>query len=546
MGPVLPALVGLLAQLAWPGPLQEVIPLTGPWRFRAGDDLSYAYRWYDDSRWDTVSVPAAWSVGGQPYQGYGWYRISISIGHDQQKPLAVRFWSVATAFEVYADGYLIGSIGGFPPRYRARTVVPAVFTLPAQFLEAGTHVIAVRIYSEENLGGIVGAVELGTDEALRGDEQRGDLYRLATAALLLGIGATQLIFWARRTHAAEHLLIFGFALFLSLFFVTAMHSVRLALEPTIYWVRVYLALSCAGAASLMFALRRLFQIESDRVVATLGVFFAVAVVPSLLLPEFGQLKFFSNYVLNYAFLIASGVVLWTAVRALRTGARHARILLWGTGFLSLAIAHDILVDFGLLTVRPTSMWMSMLGAIAFTAALAMTTAESFADSETAALYDRLTGLYRREVVLDALQREIRRASRTRQSLAVIMLDVDRFKQINDTLGHQVGDKVLAEIGRRLMVAGRAVDWLGRYGGEEFIAVLAATGREGGFQAAERLRSAVSALPIPTGRSTRTVTLSAGVAAYEGGEEWPTPEEMVGRADQALYRAKNAGRNCVSD
>lgn len=508
--------------------------------------MSYAYHGYDDSRWDTLSVPGRWSVGSAPYQGYGWYRYTITVGHDQQQPLALRFWSVATAFEVYSDGQLIGHIGDFPPRYRARSVVPVVFTLPASFLTAGTHVIAVRVYSQESVGGILGRVEFGRDEVLRSEERRGDFYRIATAALLLGIGLTQLIFWAKRTHATEHLFIFLFALFIALFFVTAMHSVRLALEPHIYWVRPYLAFSCAGAASFLYAFRRLFQLEGDRIVAVMGVFYTFAIVPSLLLPEFGQLRFFSNHVLNYAFLITAGVVLWLAIRQLRMGARHARVLLWGTGFLALALAHDILVDFGLLTVRPTSMWMIMLGAIAFTASLAMTTAESFVDSETAALYDRLTGLYRREVVLDALQREIRRSSRTRQPLCVIMLDVDRFKQINDTLGHQIGDRVLAEIGRRLGVAGRAVDWLGRYGGEEFLAVLAATGKEGGIQAAERLRSAVSALPIATGRSTRTITLSAGVASYEGAEDWPTPEEMVGRADAALYRAKNAGRDCVRD
>jgi len=146
--------------------------------------------------------------------------------------------------------------------------------------------------------------------------------------------------------------------------------------------------------------------------------------------------------------------------------------------------------------------------------------------------------------MDALAREIRRAARVRTPLAIILLDVDRFKQINDTMGHQVGDKVLAEVGRRMGDAGRAVDWLGRYGGEEFIAVLAATGTEGALLAAERLRNAVAALPIATGRTARTITLSAGVAACEGAEEMPTVEQLVGAADAALYRAKSAGRNCV--
>ncbi len=228
----------------------------------------------------------------------------------------------------------------------------------------------------------------------------------------------------------------------------------------------------------------------------------------------------------------------------RDGTHHARILLWGTLLLTVTLFHDILVGWGLIAVRPAFPWLTLVGSIGFVASLALTTAEKFVESETAALYDRLTGLYRREVVMDALSREIRRASRTRQPLAVIMLDVDRFKQLNDSLGHQGGDKVLTEIGRRMIDAGRAVDWLGRYGGEEFIAVLASTEQASALLAAERLRAAVSALPIATGRTTRTVTLSAGVATYEGGPEWPTVEQLVGAADAALYRAKNSGRTAL--
>jgi len=104
--------------------------------------------------------------------------------------------------------------------------------------------------------------------------------------------------------------------------------------------------------------------------------------------------------------------------------------------------------------------------------------------------------------------------------------------------------VLTEVGRRMLDAGRSVDWLGRYGGEEFMAILAASDRPGATLAAERLRAAVSALPIATGRTARTVTLSAGVATFAPGSEQPTVEQLVGAADAALYRAKNNGRNCV--
>jgi diguanylate cyclase (GGDEF)-like protein len=389
-------------------------------------------------------------------------------------------------------------------------------------------------------------MDFGPAPLLLAVERNRDFLYVGTAFLLFGIGFTQVIFWLRRPHAVEHLFIFLFALGMTLFYVNLMHAVRLALEPLVYWVRVYLALAAGSSAAFLYAFRRIFGLEDDRLVLGIAIYHLVLIPFALLLPEWHHLSILSTWFLNPVLLVGATVVLVIAVIQLRRGARQARVLLWGTALLALALFHDVLVDWGLLTTRTTSPWMILMGSIAFVGSLAMTTAEKFADTESAALYDRLTGLYRREVVLDALAREIRRASRTRQPLAVIMLDVDKFKQINDTLGHQVGDRVLAEIGRRLADAGRAVDWLGRYGGEEFVAVLASTTRAGALQAAERLRSAVSALPIATGRTARTITLSAGLAAYEGQDEWPTTEQIIGAADAALYRAKNGGRDRVSE
>ncbi len=544
---MLVALLGLAAQLQWAGPSSGIITLNGPWRFQAGDHAAYAAPAFDDAQWDTLAVPGTWHVaGGDRHRGYGWYRVRVRLGAEPGEALAVRFRSVATVFEVFVDGERAGGLGRFPPRYRPRTAIPVVVPLPPAALRAGEHLIAVRAYSQERVGGIVGSVAFGPQRLLVTDERDRDFLYLATAFLLFGIGFTQVIFWLRRPHALEHLFIFLFATGLTLLFVCGMHAARLAMEPWIYWVRPYLAFAATATAAFLAAFRRIFQLEGDRVVLGLAVYHLVLVPFTFLLPEWHHLHVLSVWFLNPSLLLAAGTVMVIAVLQLRRGVRQARVLLWGIGLLAVALFHDVLVDWGLLAVRPTTPWMILLGSIAFMGSLAMTTAEKFADSESAALYDRLTGLYRREIVMDALQREIRRAARTRQRLAVIMLDVDRFKPINDTLGHQVGDRVLAEVGRRLGEAGRAVDWLGRYGGEEFVAVLASTDRDGAFQAAERLRSAVAALPIATGRTARTVTLSAGVTTYQGREEWPTTEELVGAADAALYRAKNAGRNCVRD
>ena len=264
---------------------------------------------------------------------------------------------------------------------------------------------------------------------------------------------------------------------------------------------------------------------------------------ALLLPGWTELRFVGMRVFSPLLLVTCAVVAALLVQQSRRGAEHATALLWGFGIIGLAVLHDVAADWGLIFSRSGVLW-THVGAVAFVTGVAYVTARHFVDRASIALTDRLTGLYRREIVVDALYREILRAARLSQSLAVVMLDIDNFKAVNDSLGHQAGDRVLAEVGRRLAHGGRAVDWLGRYGGEEFLAVLADSDVAGAELAAERIRQAVSAVPIDVGRATRLITLSAGVASYGGGAEWPTPEQLIGAADAALYRAKAAGRNQV--
>lgn len=542
---MLPALAGLLLQLHAVEPRSATADL-GRWLFHAGDDAHWAQPDVDDADWAPASVPGSWSPPAAPgYRGYGWYRLHLTVAGPGE-PLGLWFTSVSTAYTVYVDGRPVGGAGGFPPVYHARSVIPLVFALPVESQTPGVHVIAVRVYSAESVGGITGPVTIGPVQQLERAAFWPDIPLASAAVLLVGIGLMQLFFWVRRPHAREHAAIFMTCACAGLFFVWWMPSVRVAIEPVMFWLRLYLASAAAAAAAYCYAFRRIFDLDrSDRFIRGFAFVFVLQVPVFLVLPSWTGLREVASFVLNPTLLAAGAFTLALVIVRFRHGDRHARILLWGTLLLVAALTHDIVQAWGAIALRPAFPWMTLAGTVVFSASLALTTGEKFLESETAALFDRLTGLYRREVVIDALAREIRRAARVHQPLSLIMFDVDRFKLVNDTLGHQAGDKVLAEIGRRMLDAGRAVDWLGRYGGEEFVGVLAATDSAGGVLAAERIRSAVAALPIVTGRTSRAVTLSAGVSAYDGGENRPTTEQLVGAADAALYRAKNAGRNCVA-
>lgn len=157
-----------------------------------------------------------------------------------------------------------------------------------------------------------------------------------------------------------------------------------------------------------------------------------------------------------------------------------------------------------------------------------------------ATHDVLTGIWNRGAVLDLLHRELERAARAKTSTSVLMLDLDHFKKINDTYGHLTGDAVLREVANRITQSVRSYDLVGRYGGEEFLLVLAACGKSEIEQSADRIRLAIASTPILSGGSEIAVTASIGATVIADGGG--TQEEILLTADKALYQSKNDGRN----
>lgn len=153
-----------------------------------------------------------------------------------------------------------------------------------------------------------------------------------------------------------------------------------------------------------------------------------------------------------------------------------------------------------------------------------------------AVTDQVTGVWNRHHGRELLLRETVQAAR--QPLAVLMVDIDNFKQINDTYGHQTGDTVLIEMARRLVSSVRGTDVVARWGGEEFVVMLRDCSGADAAAIAESIRKAMADIPFP---GVGTVTVSIGVADLAPEEDLPS---WLGRADSALYQAKRTGRNAV--
>lgn len=158
-----------------------------------------------------------------------------------------------------------------------------------------------------------------------------------------------------------------------------------------------------------------------------------------------------------------------------------------------------------------------------------------------ALTDPLTGTGNRVALDNAMRREVQLVERYNYDVSLLVIDIDHFKQVNDTYGHTVGDKVLQEIAATIESVSRTTDMTFRYGGEEFVVLLSKTGAEGAAIIAERIRQFVERLTIPCEKQSVQTTISIGIGTLEKGKPLA---ELFDRTDKALYRAKDTGRNKV--
>jgi diguanylate cyclase (GGDEF)-like protein len=189
------------------------------------------------------------------------------------------------------------------------------------------------------------------------------------------------------------------------------------------------------------------------------------------------------------------------------------------------------------TSRETSLLEKLLCCLVYPLRNAML----YRHAQQAALKDPLTGVNNRVSMDDVLSRELHLARRHSTPLTLIALDIDKFKQINDTYGHLTGDYILKSIADTIADCIRGTDILFRYGGEEFTIVLSNTGRNGALLLAERIRKAIENRIFTSNSHAIALTVSIGVASADATDD---KESLFHKADIALYQAKSAGRNCV--
>ncbi|MFN3480058.1 MAG: diguanylate cyclase [Thermodesulfovibrionales bacterium] len=178
----------------------------------------------------------------------------------------------------------------------------------------------------------------------------------------------------------------------------------------------------------------------------------------------------------------------------------------------------------------------------FHAAFALEKARLHQEVRQLATIDGLTGLYNHRAFQEKIETEIERARRFGSKVSLLMMDIDNFKRLNDTYGHNMGDEVLRRIGCKIVENVRHIDFAARYGGEEFAVVLPETNLEGAKITAERIREAIKDYRITHGKNLISVTVSIGVSTYP--DSASSRMDLIEKADSALYEAKRSGKDRV--
>lgn len=557
--------------------LERGIAINDEWAFMPQDDYRYSELGYDHSTWPTKNLTDEWPSAGYPASGHViWLRkelqFDVPLDYARAARLGLRFGPIRQAADVYAGGIKLGSIGyvddGGEPDFRKVTV----WRIPVEAISTdGRLVLAIRVWGKALRFGDGGArftpnsQILGDYAALKRELRASKLPALFIAFVLFLFSLFSFYLY-RRSHALRDYFWFGVVTLSTSIFTFVFHDWRELLGWSAQLSERLLFLSFA--ALVLGGQRLLWSLLVEPFPRWLTVYHLVAVGACLvfaLQPSLSVLLGVRDLFWLFFSLSVPAVagLLW---RKLRAGVSEARVVVVAVVLFLLLGWHDmvrelfsyqstwaVLYPYGFLMLAAT---MAILIANRFGAqveVLEAAVAVKLAELEdinsqlrTLSERDSLTQLDNRRGLEDKARSLLSRPADVNKPAAVVLLDIDHFKRLNDQHGHQVGDQVLTEFSERLRAFCRSHDLVGRWGGEEFILILEGLDRQSARARLQDLHTLIGSRPFYCeGEAAQVfyvdVTATVGVAYYRSDD---TFDSVISRADRALYRGKEQGRNQV--
>ncbi len=570
------AILGAGCRLAVSG--ETPISLYKTWKFQPGDDPGWAAPAADDRAWTDLQVPRSWGRQGfADVFGMAWYRTRVHLPWGPDQPIGLALGKIDSAYEVYVGGQKLGGVGRLPPDPAMEYDRHRIYIVPAALREPdGTIVIALRIWraagkSQGAAGPVEGPFEVGPIGRILEHDKLAESAQLALVLLFVAAAVFHLGLRLLRPEAAAYgwfgLLALESALYAFLrtqwkyivfddfVMLKKVEHLMIYLVPATFLQFLWVFFS-RPVPPLIRALQALLVAAGGLMMAVPHLDFALALLPAV----------------NVAAFAAAGAGTVFVMPFIRAGDPEARLLGLGAVCVVFTIGSDFLIERNFFVAPRTVVYgfavlvsgMSLALANRFHRVLAdadhlrrdleqrvdsrtKELSDAYSQMEQLALRDGLTGLLNRRALQDRARADLAKARRRRSPFALAMIDVDHFKAINDTYGHALGDQVLRHVAQVLTAAVRASDDVGRWGGEEFLVLLAEADAREAVAAADRLREQVERAAFQGDDLTApvTVTVSIGVVIVEAdGIEAARLDDLIRLADAALYRAKARGRNQV--
>ncbi len=553
--------------------LMRGVSVSGMWKFQPGDNAEWALPRFDDTSWVDRRLPGRWPEGGYPETNQlAWYRLTVKLDvptpqdWPAQFQLALKTGKVMSAFEVYAGGKLIGGVGALPPLAELNYDRVRVLAVPSSAVATdGTLVLALRVWGGDagitdawGSGPYYGDFILGNNADLLLSTARSELPGLLASLLFIGFGIYHIYLYRRNRQFRSYLWLGLLAINIGIYGIT-LNQWKYAIDFSfLVWKKIEFAAIYIFPAVVIQMLWTLLDTQIRQWLRIYQATFVVLSLAAILIPGmavlWSTLPYFQLW--SLPLLILGSVLL---IKRFRDGHPEARTSILGVMIFAMTCVNDLLIDLA----QTDTMRLMPFGFVAIFAAMAVSLANRFTanvsrlEDEVAertralsvankrlqemARIDPLTKLLNRRGFTEEGLSEIQRVFRGRREFALMLMDIDDFKRVNDRFGHACGDAILQQLAGCLRGALREVDVIGRWGGEEFIILLPQTNERGASTVAANLRSTIAGYGFAHDGVNLSITATIGVSLHRKGESL---DACMAAADRAMYAGKAQGRDQV--